>query len=74
MLRQLRHCFLGHCEILFSVFGAVIICIVGENKENKVHEYVPVNWILSVRTELGTQANSLPACNNDGVCVEQFPF
>lgn len=68
LLRQLWHCFLGHSEILFSVLlGAVIICIVGENKENKVHEYVPVNWILSVQAELGTQASSLPACNNDGV-------
>lgn len=75
LLRQLRHCFLGHSEILFSVLlGAVIICIVDENKENKVHEYVPVNWILSVQAELGTQASSLPACNNDGVCVEQFPL
>lgn len=75
LLRQVRHCFPGHSEILFSVLlGAVIICIVGENKENKVHEYVPVNWILSVQAELGTQASCLPACNNDAVCVEQFPL
>lgn len=48
-------------KILFSVLlGAVIIRIVGENKENKVHEYVPVNWILSVQAELGTQGSSLP--------------
>lgn len=63
-------------KILFSVLlGAVIIRIVGENKENKVHEYVPVNWILSVQAELGTQGEQLAkARNNDGVCVEQFPL
>lgn len=55
------------------LLAAVIICIVGENKENKVHEYVPVNWILSVQAELGTQASGLPAWNNDGVCVEEPP-
>ena len=64
-----------HCEILFSVLlGAVIICIVGDDKENKVHEYVPVNWILSVQAELGTHVKSLPACNSGRVCVEQFPL
>ena len=39
-----------------------------------MHEYVPVNWILSVQAELDTQASGLPACNNDAVCVEQFPL
>lgn len=61
-------------QFYFEFYLVVIICIVGENKENKVHEYVPVNWILSVQAELGTRVSCLPACNNDAVCVEQFPL
>lgn len=54
LLRQPCLCFVALCEILFSVLlSAIIICIVGENKENKMHEYVPVNWVLSVQAELG---------------------
>lgn len=56
------------------LLAAVIMHIVGENKENKVYDYVLVNWILSVQAELGTHASSLPARNNDAVCREQSPL
>lgn len=68
-------CELHTVNFYFQILlAAVIIRIVGEDKENKVHEYVLVNWILSVQAELGTHASSLPARNNDAVCREQSPL